>query len=248
MAEGREVFVTSISESEQLKKFLTSHLPYTLPLLRRLQFHLQGPEAIVVSSFNPADIPSPKHFAVGFIDPQGGGIQSWIFTSLDLPHLFQDSSIAKRDLDDVTSCLYAVFAQIKKTCSRSAEPKDSILVGSIIGVTAGLLQVGLPAGFVMNDKDNPGGPYGKYMLRRSRVQQIADFTLPEDFVYDEVKESDYDIVIANNSLVGTPQNLKERPSVGIRQRSTGLLTGCKFIRKDAQVTTMFNERSISVRT
>lgn len=229
MVEKHEGFVSSVGESEHMKAFLNSHLPYTLPLLRRLQYHLQGQQAIVICSFEATKSPNPDHFAVAFLDPQAGGIQSWISTSLDPPYMSRNLSRADSDHESMLTCLRIVFAQIKNACASSVEPNLSILVGCINAATAKFLQDEFPAGFIMNNIDWPGGPYGKYLLRRSRVQEIADFSLPEDFYYDEVRESDYDLVIANNNLVGTPQNLIGRPGVGIRHRSTGLLTSCKSL-------------------
>ena len=106
--------------SSGILDFLSSHLPYSIPLLRRLQFREEkfSNRAFLLATFPapPAADPSQpvsehssvqletrQPFAVGFFDRSSGpGIQAWMFSSLELPQEGScDSDAERSDKADV---------------------------------------------------------------------------------------------------------------------------------------------------
>ncbi|KZF25934.1 hypothetical protein L228DRAFT_242320 [Xylona heveae TC161] len=84
-------------------------LPYSLTLLRRIQFHARSPHSYILASFPPpligrtltTEVASttfpltpkslPSHFVIAFVDrSRGPETEMWFFTSLELPEGWKD--------------------------------------------------------------------------------------------------------------------------------------------------------------
>ena len=75
---------------QSLLHHLTPHLPFTLPLVRRLQFHHHSPHAQILSTIPPCRPTTTQistlPFAAAYIDrSRAPETECWIFSSIELP-------------------------------------------------------------------------------------------------------------------------------------------------------------------
>lgn len=233
----------SAQSSERAQAFLSRYLPNSLPLLRRLQYHLQHESAIVATSFDLEQARAPDVFAVGYCDPASG--QAWIFSSLEVGTPVE---IISHDnaLEPSLQCLRAVFACFKQAWQLVADAEPIAVLCSVRSVVADALRADTEFNAIRDDIRGRGGPYGKYLLSREKLAEGSELSLPEGYHSDTVNASDFNLVIENNDLVGNPQNLVGRPSTGIRQGSSGLLKACKFLTGYSRLERPYEGRTTSV--
>lgn len=235
MAPTVGTYVHPARDSARLQDFLGERLPYSLPLLRRLQYYDNSSEAVAVSTFDVEVLDMPEDFAIGFFDPQASTITCGIFSSLDVPSK-QNPGSQPTGLDDgnpseVHICLRTVFAHMKQRCAALARPLDMLFVGTVNAASAHALRHDTRFGpAVRDDLHGPGGPYDKYTFQRSAARAFVDLTLPSGFQYSDVRSGDYRLVLDNNNLVRL-QDLPGRPAVCIREESSGLARACRYTQR-----------------
>ncbi|MCJ1316604.1 hypothetical protein MMC15_001925 [Xylographa vitiligo] len=110
-------------------------LPYTLPLVRRLQFHLQSPHAHVLSTLAPDHPPSPPSapsppFAALYLDrSRAPETECWLFSTLELP-----PSAPHPDADPLPHLL-ALLAHVPRLPLPAAypatQPPSRLLLGAV---------------------------------------------------------------------------------------------------------------------
>lgn len=229
----------SAEQSIQFQNFLSKHLPYTLPLLRRLQYEDRSAQAVIISSFNPDEAQSPSTWAIAFFDRFVDiGITSCVLSSsLDLP-IHEKISKSQQDHDDVLRHLRAVFKSIKLRNVALSSPEDVVLVHSVKASTADALRHDPQFNAIRDDLNDINGTddacYGKYLVRPSLLREAADSSLPHGFYYDAVRSWDLQLVANTSSLVPSARYLQGKPSAGIREESTGLLRACRFSSAELQ--------------
>ena len=231
-------FVFAARDSARLQRFLDEQLPYSLPLLRRLQYYDNSSEAVAISTFDVHTSIVPEDFAIGFFDPLASAITCGVFSSLDVP---RQDPVTNESMLVVQACLRSLFARIRQYSVDSAMNLNLLFAGSVNSASRGALRQGLRPGAIRDDLHGPGGPYDKYTFQRSTASARVDLTLPEGFLYDDVRPEDYQLVLDNNNLARR-QDLPGRPSVCIREESTGLPIACRCSRTTARSANNKNRR------
>lgn len=227
MAQAKSTYTCPARQSHHVQSFLKLHLPRSLPLLRRLQYHSQHESAIVACSFDLEQSRAPETFALGYYDPASR--DAWLFSSLeaacgsDTP----DSRLFNHDLlESSLTCLRSTFASFKQRWEQTSTLETVVLVHCVNSNVANALRGDPAFRAVRDDIRGQGGPYSKYLMNRAND---VDCTLPNGYYYDRVNTCDHELIVQNNELVGHPRNLVGRPSLGIRD-SHGRLKACKYQR------------------
>lgn len=110
--EDIHIYIHKVPVFSNILSFLSSHLPYSIPLLRRLQFHgeeysksafvlatFPAPPALALSTGVAAtiELAEQQPFAIGFFDrDSGSGTQAWLFSSLELPPRNASANLLKK--------------------------------------------------------------------------------------------------------------------------------------------------------
>lgn len=226
MASASEVFVYKPDKWQKPRDFLAQHLPYSVPLLRCLQYFTHGTEAVLISSFDVEISEQPIAFALAFFDHQLPAVRSWIFSSLEIPSTreIENALDDRNSINDLAlECLRKVFASMRTSC------KDpTMLVGSVMSIVADALRRGPLSDAIRDDLSDAALPYGKFMLRDTQITAAFDLSLADGYAFDKVEARDYDLVLQNNKLIRSAQDLIGRPGVGIRDNNTGKLQACKY--------------------
>ena len=107
-------------------------LPYSLPLVRRLQFHLSSPYATVLATFPPTfTVPNTDSFAACWFDrARAPETECWIFSTYELPpgcrHRPNNNANARAQL----LALFSAIAEAPYPLSYE-QPRPLIVIGSV---------------------------------------------------------------------------------------------------------------------
>ena len=193
-----QVFKTA---PDQLLRLLTSHLPASLTILRRLQFaayrKLAKPDALViVSSDNGSledELKSTHEFAVAYVELLGGpDTQMYLYSSLE-----RDATKSEQPLNEehVMNIVHHVV-QRRKDCTKELVYGNSILLGSVHSEVRKIL--------VRNKRmtERPSGDYDKWLFRAKDLPDPG--AIPEGTHWGKASLEDCRLVTSRTSIPRPP--------------------------------------------
>ena len=198
MADFFKVFSTVSSD---LLTLLSHQLPYSLPLLRRLQFaQLEGglpqtAKVVLAADSELSDLKSPEKFTVMYVDVGGGpDTQAWVYSTYEHPELatVEDTTIYEQQLDKIVQA----SIRIAKEYGQKLVYGDAVLVGTIHDSVRGLLY---KSGRV---EPRETGAYDKWLFKYEDLPQDM-VELPKGMQWATATEDDCRMVISRTDIPRT---------------------------------------------
>ncbi|KAH6880457.1 hypothetical protein B0T10DRAFT_412288 [Thelonectria olida] len=202
---------------QDLFKPLKAHLPFSLPVLRRLQYAsfpggwTSTSRVVLVHDSSEAGNSrgALTKFTVGYVDVGGGpDTQMWLYSTLeDHQELTKDeTSLYEEQLD----CFIRENIQIAQDYGRELVYPGGILLGSLNSKLRSLLE---KMGRVHR---RPTGIYDKWLFRVEDVPE-NETQLPEGAYWDSrASEDDCKIVISRTDIPRTVKGLYQMPSLMLK--------------------------------
>lgn len=198
MAGFVKVYATTPTE---LLTLLSHQLPYSLPLLRRLQFaQLEGglpqtAKVILAADSELSDSKSPKKFTTMYVDVGGGpDTQAWVYSTYEHPELttVEDTTIYEQQLDRIVQ----ESIGIAKEYGEKLAYGDAVLVGTIHDSVRELLY---KTGRV---EPRETGAYDKWLFKYEDLPK-EEVELPKGMCWAKATEDDCRVVISRTDIPRT---------------------------------------------
>ncbi|KAM0237148.1 hypothetical protein ACHAPO_004493 [Fusarium lateritium] len=211
MADFIEVYSTVPAE---LLTLLNNKLPYTLPLLRRLQLtNFEGglretARIILAADSKLYDEEPPERFTAMYVDVGGGpDTQAWIYSSYEHPDqaTTSDTTIYEKQLDKIVH----ESIKIAKDYGRELVYGDAVLLGTLHDSVRELLY---KTGRV---EPRETGAYDKWLFKYEDIPK-NEVELPEGMKWGTATEDDCRTVISRTDIPRTVQVLRRMPSLMIK--------------------------------
>ncbi|KAM5341596.1 hypothetical protein ACJ41O_014627 [Fusarium nematophilum] len=213
MAEYAKVYSTVPAG---LLKLLTGQLPYSLPLLRRLQFTkfeggLRKTARVILVSENGGieeDEVPPEKFSAAYLDVGGGPeTQMWLYSTLEHPakNNARDTAIYERHL----ARLVDESVSIAKEYEGKLAYPGAVLLGSLHDSTRAILEKTrrvVPRATVA---------YDKWLFQYQDIPENGG-GLPEGMHWGTASQDDCRVVISRTDIPRTVKTLAEWPSLTIK--------------------------------
>ncbi|KAF4340911.1 gnat family protein [Fusarium beomiforme] len=203
MADFVKVYTTV---PKQLLALLTNQLPYSLPLLRRLQFTkfengLRETARVILAAESQLEdrVTFPERFTAAYIDVGGGpDTQTWIYSTLEHPDnaALKDTTIYEKQLDKIIE----ESVGIAKEYGRPLIYGDAVLLGTLHDSVRELLY---KTGRV---QPRETGAYDKWLFKYEDLPK-EETALPEGMHWGTATEDDCRVVISRTNIPRTVQVL-----------------------------------------
>ncbi|KAI9835201.1 MAG: hypothetical protein M1819_002571 [Sarea resinae] len=199
---------------------LLPHLPTSISLTRRIQFHGRTPDSHILASFPPETSTTPKHFVAAYCDrSRAPETEVWLFTSLEL----EKNRTAEEHEENIRICteqLLSLFRYIK-SLPEPPNPRDNnpqlILVGAVHARTLEPLK---RTGIVpWHTPPNQKFVFQRHILPQSDLPPVKP--LPKGFIFGEVRREDYPLVQSRTSITRLERTLVLLPSVAVYHQVDG---------------------------
>ncbi|KFA53267.1 hypothetical protein S40293_04719 [Stachybotrys chartarum IBT 40293] len=198
-----------------LVSLVSSHLPYSIPLLRRLQFakfHGATTEhaRVVFASHSPwpqdASDP-PSSFSVSYVDVSGGPeTQMWLYSTMENGTA---GGSVRTDSEEQLNAIVQEIVQLKIEFGRECVYPGHVLLGTLhSGVRAVLEKSGR-----IYPRDT--GDYDKWLFKIEELP-TAETPLPEDMVWGVASLQDCEVVVSRTNLPRKPESLVQYPNLVIK--------------------------------
>ncbi|KAL0932118.1 GNAT family protein [Colletotrichum truncatum] len=217
---------------------LTSHLPHSLPVLRRLQFTKvpggQRPTArIIFAADGTSPDSSPRNFSAAYLD-FGSGME----TSLFMYSTLEDNPSAAAD--DRQTCEAQILAVIDavKQISKEQPENRGYPGGCLVGTLATVVREVL---FARGVRVKPRADY-EYQKWLFRVEDIPDFdvVLPEGATWEPANEKDCEVVISRTHIPRQVKTLLTFPSL-VLKLADGTPIAWSFLGTDGSLSSLHCE-------
>ncbi|KAL7805287.1 hypothetical protein V8C44DRAFT_341027 [Trichoderma aethiopicum] len=207
------------SVPEWLVELLAAELPYSLPLLRRLQStkfkHGTSPHARVVF-VHDTDSPLEQHhefkrYTAAYLDFSRQETQMYIYSTLEHRRNKDDESnlhLYEQQLEHLVSEVVRLRREYGQTLLFT-DP-DRILVGSLHSRVRSILE---KFGVV---EPRPTGVYDKWLIRRDELPSL-DESLPSGMYWDSASLEDCQIVVSRTDIPRTAEVLVNLPNLMIKR-------------------------------
>jgi hypothetical protein len=173
--------------SDQVIKVLTHHLPYSLPLLRRLRF--STPTSRVLSTF--ASAPS-QDFLAAYVDVNNcPETEIWIYSSIEHPDLPSNEAVC----EDQVLKLFARVREIERTFPGQRKTPGVVLVATLHEQILRMLE---KRGLVRDRTEE----HTKLLFKRKDVP--AERSLPDGLRWSEIRPSDLSLVLSRTTIPYQP--------------------------------------------
>ncbi|KAL5609835.1 hypothetical protein FOVSG1_004516 [Fusarium oxysporum f. sp. vasinfectum] len=212
MADFVKVYTTV---PEQLLALLTNQLPYSLPLLRRLQFTksengLRETERVILvaESLLEDAVNFPKKFTAAYLDVAGGpDTQTWIYSTLEHPGNadINDSAVYEPQLHKIIE----ESVLIAKTYGRPLVYGEAVKLGTLHDSVRDLLS---KTGRV---QPRGTGPYDKWLFKYEDLPK-EETDLPEGMYWGTATDDDCRVAISRTNIPRSVQVLRRMPSLVIK--------------------------------
>ncbi|KAH7323027.1 hypothetical protein B0I35DRAFT_426951 [Stachybotrys elegans] len=186
---------------------LSNHLPYSLPLLRRLQFTKlprgtsEHARIVLVSD------DTSTCFTVAYVDPAGGpDTHMWLYSTLeDKPLQHAEKAHYTQQLEATIQALVAIY----KDYGRETSYPGCVLLGTVHSEVRALLE---PTGRVI---PRAVGGYDKWLFKTEDLPR-TEVALPEGMYWDRASLEDCRVVASRTNLPRPPEKLVAYPSLVIK--------------------------------
>ncbi|KAL7914281.1 hypothetical protein GGI35DRAFT_238632 [Trichoderma velutinum] len=215
--------VSFSSVPEKLVGLLTPDLPYSLPLLRRLQStkfnYGTSPHARIVficdtelSSGEPVDQYQSKAYTAAYLDFSKPETQMYIYSSLEHPR--NRDNVSNRHLyEPQLAELVKEVIRLRNEYKQEllfTDP-DRILIGSLHSDVRSILEK-----FNGRVQPRPSGPYDKWLIKREELP-VLDETIPSGMYWDSANLEDCQLVVSRTEIPRTAQALVNLPNLMIKR-------------------------------
>ncbi|KAH6953319.1 hypothetical protein DER45DRAFT_647944 [Fusarium avenaceum] len=198
-----------------LLTLLADQLPYSLPLLRRLQFTkfeggLRETARIILVADSQVDDEKfpPQKFTAAYVDVAGGpDTQGWIYSTLEHPDQadIKDTTIYEEQLDRfVKECMV-----IAKDYGRELKHSGAVLLGTLHDSVRELMS---KTGRVVPRET---GAYDKWLFKYEDLPR-DEVALPEGMNWGTATEDDCRVVVSRTNIPRTVEVLGRMPSLVIK--------------------------------
>ncbi len=227
---------------QTLARHLLPHLPHSLALFRRLQFHHSPPSAYVLATFPPNLSLSPQSFSATYVDrTRAPETECWIFSTHEIPssqHEPPDGSQQQQQqphderLAEAKSQLLALLYAI----SQLPSPTPLIIIGSfastllpLLGPTALVPQPVVPRKLLdlpdSNDSLLTGlsVPYTKWLIAPPPPSQVPT-ALPPGYTFATLRRKELALTMSRTDIPKTEETLAQLGSLAIRYNPSAAAT------------------------
>ncbi|KAF6805481.1 GNAT family protein [Colletotrichum sojae] len=220
-----------------LLPLLESHLPNSLPLLRRLQFTRfpggQRPSARILLSS------SGEAFAAAYLD-FGSGIETSLFMYSSLERLSSSPSSSSEDKTAAEDQIIAVIDAARKTSREQPENRGypgAVLAGTIASVVREAM---IARGVEVRQRQDY--EYEKWLFR---IDEIPDFeggvVLPQGATWGRADERDCEVVISRTHIPRQVKTLMSLPSLVLKLKD-GTPIAWSFLGTDGSLSSLHCEK------
>lgn len=227
-----------------LAPHLLPHLPYSLPLLRRLQYHRSSPSAHTFATFPADQTPPPLRFSATYVDrSRAPETECWIFSTYEVP--LSPSEVQQHDAAWHDRRREEARAQILALLRAIADLKDGgalMILGSLNEILVELLagenmETLAPQKVLTRSIDEAteacnsstqqttgrgvlnglSVPYMKWLIAPpSPAQSNESQHLPEGYVFDRVRREELALTMKRTEIPKTEETLAQLGNIGIR--------------------------------
>ncbi|KAL6853211.1 hypothetical protein J3F83DRAFT_756196 [Trichoderma novae-zelandiae] len=205
---------------EWLVELLVAELPYSLPLLRRLQStkfkHGTSPHARIVF-VHDTDSPLGQHhefktYTAAYLDFSKPETQMYIYSTLEHPRN-QGGESNLQLYEQQLATLVSEVVRLRKEYDQEllfTDP-DRILIGSLNSKVRSILEKS--DGVV---EPRPSGLYDKWLMRRDELP-LLDNSLPSGMYWDSASLQDCRIIVSRTDIPRTAEMLVNLPNLMIKR-------------------------------
>lgn len=193
---------TYVDTPAGLLDLLSAHLPFSLPLFRRLQFtKLEGglaPTSRIVFASDSGKEPrnaasnGMMHFSAAYIDPAAGPeTQMWVYSTLEDDYVSLEGA-------EVAKGLVASVVNRARSIGRDYEGDLAYPGGLLVGTLHASVRQAMGEAAISFSLRSTYG-YDKWLFR---VDELPDghFDLPEGMYWSTATRADCEVVISRNDL------------------------------------------------
>ncbi|KAH0443622.1 acetyltransferase [Colletotrichum camelliae] len=233
--------VIHTSVPDGLIPLLESHLPNSLPILRRLQFTRfpggQRPTARIILAADGPVISSARNFAAAYLD-FGSGIETSLFMYSTLEDNPASSvSVSAADLEVCDAQIGAVVDAVKAVAREQPEHRaypGRCLVGTLAtAVKEAMVRCGV--GIEARQEYE----YEKWLFRVEDVREV-EVELPKGARWERADERDCEVVISRTSIPRQVKTLLTFPSLVLKLED-GTPIAWSFLGTDASLSSLHCE-------
>ena len=192
------------SVPEKLLRLLTDQMPFSIALLRRLQFTkvnggiTQSARVVLISDTSSFEekSPSPKRFTAAYVDVGGGrDTHMWLYSTLENEGNANDSEAAKVCKEQLTKLVEEII-KLGKDYGGDFTYPGSVLLGSLHSSTRKILE---KSGRV---HPRATGNYDKWLFEIKNIPN-GEALLPEGMHWSTANEDDCRLVISRTDIPRT---------------------------------------------
>jgi hypothetical protein len=239
-------------------------LPYTLPLLKRIEFNHRSSASQILATFFPSSAEEqlniPKCFAVAFLDrTRRPETECWIFLSGEVPGRCALSSEIGKCIECKEALLVIIDAVKTSDVPKSAHEMDAtnvsrtnpvlisslkgelILFGALHEACVKVIQEHEPGAIAPPPLKGLDTGYMKYLFRPSSLPEPRD--LPKDFGWGAVRKQDFALIRNRTSIPRQDATLALLPSLAIfrTDEDDGAPIAWAFLGLDGSLTSLHTE-------
>ncbi|KAM0454784.1 hypothetical protein ACHAPV_008157 [Trichoderma viride] len=209
------------SVPKELVELLTTELPYSLPLLRRLQFakfpHGTSEHARVIFISATELSSRPDVYTAAYLDFSKSGTQMFIYSTLEHPRNGYDSSTDEIYEEQIAELVGEVIS-LRKEYGKELlfTNPERILIGTLHSQIRSILET-----FKGRVESRPSGLFDKWLMKRDNLPLLGD-DLPPGMEWGSANLDDCRIICARTDIPRTPQ-VKIRPSVLYKKLTSKLI-------------------------
>ncbi|UKZ61478.1 uncharacterized protein TrAtP1_002744 [Trichoderma atroviride] len=203
------------SVPQELVELLTAELPYSLPLLRRLQFTKfpQGTsEHARVIFISATELSSrPDVYTAAYLDFSKSGTQMFVYSTLEHPRNGYDSSNDGTYEEQVAELVGQVI-RLRKEYGKELlfTNPERILVGTLHSKIRSILET-----FDGRVESRPSGLFDKWLMKRDELPVLGD-DLPPGMEWGSASLDDCRIICSRTDIPRTPEELVHLPNLTIK--------------------------------
>ncbi|KAL6889145.1 hypothetical protein GGI43DRAFT_226558 [Trichoderma evansii] len=205
------------SVPQELVELLSTELPYSLPLLRRLQFtkfsHGTSQHARVIFVSDTQLSSRPKAYTAAYLDFSKMESQMFIYSTLEHSRNkdgTDSGGVYEQQLGAVVQEVIRLRKEYGQELLQIFTNPDRILVGSLHSETRSVLER-----FEGRVAPRPSGLFDKWLMKRDALPPPDD-SLPSGMYWDSANLDDCRIIVSRTDIPRSPEELVVLPNLMIK--------------------------------